>query len=111
MHELPVTQSILELALEHAPPEARITDLYLVIGDLASIVDDSVQFYWDLISAGTAAAGASLHFRRVAARICCHDCGAEYSPDDALACPACHSNRVVVIAGEEFYLESIAVEQ
>lgn len=111
MHELPVTQSILEMALEHAPHEARITDLYMVLGELASIVDDSVQFYWDLISAGTAAAGATLHFRRVVARMCCHDCGQEYSPRESLTCPACHSRRVIVIAGEEFYLESIAVEQ
>lgn len=111
MHELPVTQSILELALEHAPAEARITDLYVVIGDLTSFVDDSVQFYWDLISAGTAATGAELHFRRVAAQLCCNDCGHQYSPNNALACPACHSRRVTVNAGEEFYLESIAVEQ
>lgn len=111
MHELLVTQSILQLALEHAPEERQITDLYLVLGDLASIVDDSVQFYWDLISEGTAAAGATLHFRRVAAQMCCHDCAHEFSPKVSLACPACHSRRVTVIAGEEFYLESIAVEQ
>ncbi|MCJ7724498.1 MAG: hydrogenase maturation nickel metallochaperone HypA, partial [Anaerolineales bacterium] len=67
MHELSVTQSVLEIALRHARQNnaRRITDLYLVIGELASIVDDSVQFYWDMISKDTIAEGARLHFKRL----------------------------------------------
>ena len=55
MHELPVTQSILDIAVNQAKAvnAARITDVHLVIGQLASIVDDSVQFYWDFVSQGT----------------------------------------------------------
>ncbi|MCB9457970.1 MAG: hydrogenase maturation nickel metallochaperone HypA, partial [Anaerolineaceae bacterium] len=55
MHELSVTQSILEIALRYGNQNGakHITHLYLVIGDLSSIVDDSVQFYWDIISRGT----------------------------------------------------------
>jgi Zn finger protein HypA/HybF involved in hydrogenase expression len=71
MHELAVTESILEIALRHGQPaQARkITDLYLVIGQLSSIVDDSVQFYWDFISKNTPAEGAS--FSRIPAEFCC----------------------------------------
>jgi len=43
----------------------RITRLSLVVGELSSIVDDSVQFYWDLIAAGTLAEGHALEFKRV----------------------------------------------
>ncbi|MCA9957781.1 MAG: hydrogenase maturation nickel metallochaperone HypA, partial [Anaerolineales bacterium] len=51
MHELPITENILKIANEHATQSgaARVTDLYLVIGQLSSIVDDSIQFYWDII--------------------------------------------------------------
>ena len=57
MHELTVTESLLELALRHAKTNdtKRINDLYLVIGQLSSIVDDSVQFYWDIIAKNTLA--------------------------------------------------------
>ncbi|MEW6092920.1 MAG: hydrogenase maturation nickel metallochaperone HypA [Chloroflexota bacterium] len=112
MHELSVTESILEIALRHAQESnaKRITDLYLVIGQLSSIVDDSVQFYWDIISKDTPAEGAQLHFQRIPARLACLECGHEYSPEGDLSCPACHSARVKVIAGKEFRLDAMDVE-
>lgn len=112
MHELAVTEQIKEIALRHAEAAGaeRITDLYLVIGDLSSIVDDSVQFYWDFVSEGTAAAGARLHFRRIRAEIACQECGHHYTPDEGLLCPRCDSDHVRIVAGEEFYLEAIDVE-
>ena len=112
MHELAVTEQIKEIALRHAQAAGaeRVTDLYLVIGDLSSIVDDSVQFYWDFVSEGTAAAGACLHFRRIPAEMACQACGHQYSPDEALLCPRCESGRVRVVAGDEFFLEAIEVD-
>lgn len=111
MHELPVTESLLEIALRHgrdAGAEA-VTDLHVVIGELSSIVDESVQFYWDMISEGTAAAGSRLHFRRIPGRLGCLTCGNTYSPREDLPCPACGGVDIEVLAGEEFYLEAIDI--
>ncbi len=113
MHELPVTESILEIALKHASKAGakRITALHLVIGQMASIVDDSVQFYWDFVAKDTIAEGASLDFRRIPTEFQCQDCNKRYAPDgNVLACPQCGSTRVKVVAGEEFFLEAIDVE-
>lgn len=113
MHELSVTESILEIALRHADQAnaRRVTHLYLVIGQLASIVDDSVQFYWDIISKNTIADGATLHFKRLPATMLCLECNQQYRPgEDGFVCPACHSDHVKVITGEEFYMEAIDVE-
>ncbi len=113
MHELAITTSILDIALRHAGEASRITDVHLVIGELSSMIDDSVQFYWDIISQNTIAEGAALHFRRVAAELSCDLCGRRYGlreqPD--LACPDCGSTRISVVCGEEFYLDSIEVEE
>lgn len=113
MHELAVTESILEIATRYAVQAnaARVTDIYLVIGQLSTIVDDSVQFYWDALSENTICQGAVIHFQRIQARMKCLECAGEFELDNQMVpCPACGSFRLVVIAGEEFYMDSIGVE-
>ncbi len=114
MHELAVTENILEITLRHANQAGatRVTDIYLVIGRLSSIVDDSIQFYWDFMSENTICAGAALHFERVPARLLCLNCNKEYTLDaDLEPCPHCNSAQIKVIAGEEFRVDSIEVEK
>ena len=113
MHELSVTESLLKIAVEHAEKAnaRRVTDLHIVIGDLASMVDDSIQFYWEIIAKGTIAEQAKLNFRRVPAQLQCMTCFETYHPTDGeLACPKCNAINVKIIKGEEFFLESIDVE-
>jgi len=112
MHELPVTQSILEIAIRHAGEAKRITRVNLVIGDLSSFVGDSVEFYWDMLSKDTIAEGAELHFRRIKTRFYCSECENKFHPSDSndFVCPECGSAKVRVIAGKEFRMESIEVE-
>jgi hydrogenase nickel incorporation protein HypA/HybF len=113
MHELAVTQSILDISLRHAQKvdAKRIVTINLVVGKFSSIIDDSVQFYWDMIAEGTIAHGASLHFTRVPAEMKCLECGHTFEPDDkTFACPACLSPRVRVTKGDELRVESIDVE-
>ena len=113
MHELSVTESILEISLRHANNSnaKSITNIYLVIGQLASIIDDSVQFYWNIISKGTLADGAVLNFRRIPTTLACLDCNNQYLPgDDSLDCPKCKGHHVKILSGEEFYMEAIDIE-
>src|SRR5512139_2335062 len=113
MHELAVTESILNIATRHATQAnaVRVTDVHLVIGQLSSIVDESVQFYWDMIGEGTICAGAKLHFERKPATFKCLDCEQTFSLTGELTdCPNCHSAHLKVITGEEFYVESIEIE-
>ena len=114
MHELSVTQSLLELALKHANVAGanKIIGLNITIGDMTSIIDDSVQFYWDIISADTIAEGAKLKFTRIPTVLRCNSCDNEYTPDPGeLACTNCSSFNVEVVSGKEFFLDSIDVEK
>ncbi len=113
MHELSVTQSILEIALRHAEKANahRITDLYLVIGQLSSIVDDSVEFYWDIIAKETIAASANLHFKRLPIEVLCLECENRFNPNNGdYTCPQCRSSQIKIVQGEEFLLEAINIE-
>lgn len=113
MHELPVTENLLEIALRHAEQAGakRVISLNIVIGRLASIVDDSVQFYWDIVSEDTIAAGAQLNFARLEIELECQSCYHHYQPaPDELACPICKSSNIKIVSGQEFYLESIDIE-
>jgi hydrogenase nickel incorporation protein HypA/HybF len=114
MHELSVTQSILDIALRHAERANahRILGINLVIGDLTGFVDNSIQFYFDFLSKETLAQGARLNFERIAPRARCHACGAEYAPPDSRlwTCPECEALGGEVIAGREFSVASIEVE-
>ena len=112
MHELAITENILNIAVRHANQNeaTRVTDIHLVIGRLASIVDDSVQFYWDMISADTLCAGSKLHFKKIPAKMLCLDCANTFELDGELTpCPICGSFSLKITSGEEFFLESIEI--
>ncbi len=114
MHELPITQHILEIVLRHAEAAraTRVTDVYLVIGQLSSYVDESVQFYWDALARGTLAEGAQLHFEPVKAEVECQACGARSAWSQiAAGCPRCGDLRLKAVAGEEFYVRAIRVQE
>jgi len=113
MHELAVTESMLELVVEeaHTAGAERVVAVDILLGEFSSVVEDSVRFYWDFVSKGTVAEGAELRFKAVTPRGLCLSCGAEYSPQARdLRCPVCGKARVKLVAGEEFRVEAIEVE-
>lgn len=113
MHELSVTQSVLEIALTHARHAGaeRILRIDLKVGALSGIVGESVQFYFDFLAKDTIAAGATLAFHHVPARFRCLACGASYESEGGdWTCPLCGELWPQVIGGREFLVESIDVE-
>lgn len=113
MHELGVTENILQIALEHAEKAGarRIRRIHLVIGELSGIVDESIRFYFDFVSKTTPAEGAQLIFGKIPARSRCRSCGSEFSPlKDNWTCPFCQSPGPEIISGKEFYMDFIEVD-
>ena len=113
MHELAITQSLLSIVLEqaNAVQAKKITKINLVIGEMANVVDQCVQFYFDFISKDSIAAEAALSFQQVPIQVRCRECAAIFSPSQLdWTCPHCHGEGVEVVAGQEFYIESIEVE-
>jgi hydrogenase nickel incorporation protein HypA/HybF len=113
MHELAITQQLLQLALKRAAAaEAeRVTGLALAIGELSTFSEDAVTFCWEHVARGTLCEGAALRFRRVAAELTCRDCQAVHSfSGEPQPCPRCGSSRLEITAGTDLLLESLEVE-
>ncbi len=110
MHELAITQNMVEIALS-AAGNRRVSGITIVLGEFSGVVEDSVRFCFDAVSADTLAEGATLTFRRVPARIRCAQCGFEFELEDGnWACAQCRNLGGQVMQGRECYIESIEVE-
>ena len=110
MHELSVTQTILNVALEHADTR-EVKHVNLLIGEFSDEREESIRFYWNELAKGTSAQDAQLHFQRVDAEMKCLACELIFHPDNEIfACPTCGSLRLKLLSGGDVRLESIDVE-
>ncbi|MDP2210838.1 MAG: hydrogenase maturation nickel metallochaperone HypA [Candidatus Aquicultor sp.] len=114
MHELGLTQSILEIALDNAAKNeaSRVLKVKVVAGDLTGAIDESLRFYFDYLARGTAAEGAELAIDHPPAIIKCAACGGEsrVAAEQVFACPKCDALTVELLSGREFYVDSIEIE-
>jgi hydrogenase nickel incorporation protein HypA/HybF len=113
MHELSITQNVLNIVTKHAQTAGahRVTAIHLTVGELTGFVDDSIQFYFDMLSPGTLAEGATLVIQRVPARLRCRACGEEFGlHEGSWLCPQCSATGGTVLQGRELQVESIEVE-
>jgi hydrogenase nickel incorporation protein HypA/HybF len=122
MHEMAVTQALLDMALKHCEGH-RITDVYLQVGRMSAIVPDSVEVFFEYLSEGTLAEGARLHFEIVPIEMTCQDCSekmdlSEWEQDAphvvmqkafARGC-VCGGKNLRVTGGVSFGLTSISVD-
>ena len=75
MHEMAITQSVVDAVCEHAAGR-RVHSVKVEVGALCAVVPDAMQFCFELATEGTVADGARLDLdvRPGAAR--CRSCGA-----------------------------------
>lgn len=113
MHELGVTESIVNIALTKAEEvqASRILKISIVLGELSGFVPECIEFYFESLRKDTIAEGAKLDFNIIPAKFRCRDCSTISSPEGMLwICPSCQSHRMEVIGGQEFYINDLEVE-
>ncbi|MCS7252342.1 MAG: hydrogenase maturation nickel metallochaperone HypA [Thermoflexus sp.] len=114
MHELAITQGILSVVLEaaEAARARRVLAIDLVVGALTGYVDDSIRFYFDLLSQGTPAEGAILRIRREPGQGHCQTCGATFQAEPPLrpTCLFCNSPQIQITGGAYCFVERIEVD-
>lgn len=116
MHELPVTRSILGIVLRHAEANqvGKIVSIHLSIGALSDLEAEWIQNYFDHLSRGTPAEGATLQVRRSPLTFRCALCAGEFTATrEELAtakCPGCGSRDVSILSGTGYTVESMEVQ-
>ena len=113
MHELAITQSILDIAQKVAAEHgaAKVKSVRIMLGEYSGVVPQCIQDYFDVVSKGTVVEGAFLDIRRLPVIIRCNACKKESRINRLhVACPECGSTDLKLIQGREFYIESLEVE-
>jgi hydrogenase nickel incorporation protein HypA/HybF len=114
MHELSIASSIVDAVTESAAayPGARVQEVRLRVGALASVIEDSLQFCWEITVEGTPLAGSRLvvHIQPVVAH--CGACGqdGELLSLQSFRCPHCGEPVTDLRHGRELEIESIEIE-
>ena len=113
MHEFSVVTSLLETVQAEARQHgaSRVLGIDLVIGERASIMDESLFMYFDMLAPGTLAEGATLTMKRVPSEFNCLECGQTYLAGIDWHCPHCGGLGRISEKGSEFYIDSIEIEK
>ena len=110
MHELAMTQSIIELVEAEARKHGsvRVDKVKLKIGEFTGVVKEALEFSFDVIKAGTLAEFAELEIEVVPLRKRCGCCDTVFGStgDFDFFCPDC-SGPVEIVSGRELQIEYI----
>ena len=113
MRELHAIRSIFAKALLSArESNRRVRSLHIALGEISELDQTSIQEHLGELSKGTPVERAQLHFRSIKAELQCMACFQKYYPiGGKIHCPDCGSYGAKILAGEEFYLESIELDE
>jgi hydrogenase nickel incorporation protein HypA/HybF len=108
MHELSITQSVVDAVCERAGGRT-VHSVKVQVGALTAVVPEAMLFCFDLVVEGTVAQGARLDIERRPGAARCRSCGADFVLADLILLCPCGSADVAVTAGRELQILSMEV--
>ena len=113
MHEMAITQSILDIAEKAAREHGavRVKEVRIKLGAYSGVVPACVQDYFNVISVGTIAEGAVLNIQTLPVIMRCRACLWQGEIDRMhICCPRCGGTDLKMLQGREFYVDSLEVD-
>ena len=115
MHELSIVSSIVDSVTETlgAYPGARVKEVRLRVGALASVIEDSLQFCYGIATEGTPLQGSALIVKILPVRMHCDKCeqDVEIASLQSFRCPRCDEPLADMRQGRELEIESIEIDE
>lgn len=115
MHELQITERILDIVLKHAGANdvSKVARIHLRIGALSDLEDEWIQHYFNYLSRGTVAEDAQLAIKHAPAVLRCRSCGASFDATreelGKVNCPECEDTDLELVSGREYLIENMEV--
>jgi hydrogenase nickel incorporation protein HypA/HybF len=113
MHEMSLAESVLQIIEDAASKQGytRVKTVWLEIGQLACVEQESLRFCFDEVMRDSIAHQARLEITEIAGQGRCAKCSIEM-PISALyeACPNCGSYEIHVTGGDEMRVRELEVE-
>jgi hydrogenase nickel incorporation protein HypA/HybF len=115
MHELPVTERILDVVLAYAKRNnvQKVVGINLRVGELSDLEDEWIQHYFSYLAKDTEAAEAKLKIEHVPVVMSCQTCSQTFRIDikeqREIQCPGCGGKTCSMISGREYYVKDMEV--
>jgi len=115
MHELQVTERILDIVLRHAKTNNvnRVLSIQLTIGELSDLENEWVQRYFDYLSKDTIAENAKLKIERTPVVMRCDSCLNSFEVNlkeiKDIQCPDCRNTKCYLTSGKDYYIKDMEV--
>jgi hydrogenase nickel incorporation protein HypA/HybF len=115
MHELSIVTSIVESVTESlaAYPGARVLEVRLRVGALASVVPESLEFCYPIATEGTPLEGSRLVVNVLPVVMHCAPCGQDVELEgvQSFRCPRCGEPCSDMRQGREMEIESYEIDE
>ena len=114
MHELSIVSSVVDTVVEslESYPGARVVEVRLKVGALASVVRESLEFCYGIAAEGTALEGSRLVVNVLPVVMHCEKCGKDVELEgvQSFRCPLCGEPCFDLRQGRELEIDSIEIE-
>ncbi len=110
MHEMALTQSVVDMVVERTAGR-RVATVHVTVGALSGVVADAMLFCFDVATTGTPIEGAALEIAGVPGRARCQTCDLDFAVDDLILLCPCGSADVRITEGKELLVTSVELEE
>jgi len=114
MHELSIIQSMIPQIEEFLVQGnyKKVNKILLEVGVMSGVVQDALEFAYDICVKGTAIEGSELSIRMVPVTASCEKCFLKFEVQDySYACPQCNGTDLKLLTGNELTIKEIEVEE
>jgi hydrogenase nickel incorporation protein HypA/HybF len=112
MHELSLAENIMQIIEETALEQKfnRVKTVWLEIGQLACVEQESLRFYFDVVTQDSIAQQAKLEIIEIAGQALCNQCDRNVPiATHYEACPHCGNYALQVIQGDGMQIIELEV--